>query len=104
MNNIIPPSRTTIANYTALITASDGITIDGSKAVAKTNTWFTAENSIIAAVCYAAAVAASHFIPVLEIDKQVKKDLLVAPIDVKIMYQITSKTLGGTHLYPVKPC
>lgn len=100
--NVISPCRTSISNYTALLAASDGITIDGSKAITKTNNRFATENSIIADVCYAATVAASHFIPVLEIDKQVKNDFLVAPIGVQIMYQITSKTLGCTPVYPVK--
>ena len=104
LTNAIDPSSSSVMNYTALLAYDNSISIDGSKAISKTNNRFTAENSIIASILYVIAVAYSHYIPCEVEDSCVKKDMEDAPIGVRMMYTLTQKALGGIPIRPIKPC
>jgi len=88
--DVIDPCRTTISNYTALFSQSSGIFIDGSKAISKTNTRYTAENSLIVSALYAVAVASSHFILIKEEDARTRRDIANASVGIRMMYKLTS--------------
>ena len=98
----VSPSVQTIKNITAMVANQCGISIDGSSAIAKTNTRFTAENSIICAMALALAIAYAHYIPITVEDPQILKEMEDAPIGVKIMYDLVRKHYG-CPIYPVKP-
>ena len=78
-----------------------GISIDGSTAIAKTNTRFTVENSIIAAMSLALAIAYANYIPITEEDPSITKEMEDAPIGVKIMYNMVCQHYSSP-IYPVK--
>ena len=103
LTNIIDPCCTTVSNYTAVLAQTNTISIDSSKAIAKINTRFTAENSLIASMIYSVAVAYSHYIPVESADNRTLKDISNAPTGVRVMYNMVSKALG-VPIIPVKPC
>lgn len=60
--NAVAPCRTTITNYTALVDYESGISIDNDLAISKTNTRFSAENTLITAINYGVAVAFEHIV------------------------------------------
>ena len=51
------PSKSLVTNYIALLAHQTSISIDGNKAISKTVTRFTVENSTIASIMYAVTVA-----------------------------------------------
>ena len=98
----VSPSVQTVKNIPAMVANQCGISIDGSTAIAKTNTRFTAENSIIAAMSLALAIAYANYIPITEEDPSITKEMEDAPIGVKLMYDLVRKHYG-CPIYPVKP-
>jgi len=67
------PSKSSVTDYIALLDHQTGISIDGNKAISKTMTRFTVENSIITSITYVVTVVYSHYIPVEEECPKVKK-------------------------------
>ena len=59
---------------------------------------------MIAFILYVVDVAYSHFIPSESKDTPIAKDTKTAPVGVRILYEMTSKALGGIPIRPVKPC
>ena len=103
MQSIIAPSAQTTTNYIATISNLSGVSIDTDSAIAKTNSRFAAENSLIAALCYAVALAYSHFIPVNELCGDIEKEMLAASPGVKLLYQMTKDANGGILVYQIQP-
>ena len=68
------PSRTTISNYRALLAASEGISLCTS-AISKTNTRYTAENSLISSMAFLCVVASTHYDIAAEIETVVENDM-----------------------------
>lgn len=101
--NIVNPSRTTVNNYTTLLGNSDLILIDSPSAISKTNSRFTAKNSIIAPIVYAVAIAYFYYILTKPIDTRVEKVTFNAPIGVQIMYQLVPKIYGEVPIGPINP-
>lgn len=101
---IMPASTSmqTVKNIAAMFANQCGILIDGSSAIAKTNTRFTAENSIICAMALALAIAYANYIRITVEDPRILKEMEDAPIGVKIMYDLVRKHYG-CPIYPVKP-
>jgi len=79
-----------------------GISIDGSTAIAKTNTRFTAENSIISTMSLGLSIAYANYIPITKEDPLITKEMDDAAVGVKIMYAMVRNHYGNP-IYPVKP-
>jgi len=52
---------------------------------------------------YTVAVAYSHYIPVEYVGNRTLKDIINAPTEVRVMYNMVSKALG-VPIIPVKTC
>ena len=104
----IGTSYMSVCNYTVAIICEGGLSIDSNKAILKTNTRFTAENSFTAAMNFAVVVAHSHFIPVSVLCKKVERD--IEKVDIGVMIpdrKYTSISSGdllhSTPMYNVVP-
>ena len=83
----INPHHKTFTNYQALLAGSDGISICQS-VTPKTQTRYTAENSLISAMCLVMVVAATHYDVTTTKNISLNKNILRAPEGVKILYDM----------------
>ena len=98
----IGTSYMSVCNYTVAIICEGGLSIDSNKAILKTNTRFTAENSFTAVMNFTIVVAHSHFIPVSVPCKNVERDIEKADIGVMILVEMVSQA-WGTPVIPINP-
>jgi len=98
----VSPSMQTVTNYTTMVTNKCCIYIDGSTIIVKTNTRFTAENSIISAMSLGLSIVYATYIPIAEEDPLITKEMDDAPVGVKIMYDMV-RNHYGSPVYPVNP-
>ena len=68
----IQPHRKTLSNYSALI-ANNPIVSICSSVVPKTNTRYTAENSLISSMAFLCVIALTHYDIATEIDHDIEK-------------------------------
>ena len=83
----INPHHKTLTNYQALLAGSDGILICQS-VTPKTRTRYTAENSLISAICLVMVVAATHYDVTTTKNISLNKNMLRAPEGVRILYDM----------------
>ena len=98
----IEPPYMSVYNYIASVICKGGLLIDIKKAILKTKTRFTAENSLIAKMNFAIVVAHSYFILVSVPCKMVERDKEKADIGVRILVEMVSQA-WGIPVIPVKP-
>ena len=98
----VEPHRTTLVNYKALLAATEGISIAKSF-THKSNTRFTAENSLISAMSFLVLVACTHYNISLETSINVKNEISEAENGVKMIYDMVSFQNDNLPMFPVKP-
>ena len=86
----IEPSCMSVCNYTAAIMCKGGLSSGSNKAILKTNTRFTTDNSLIAAMNFAVVLVYSYYIPVSSPCKKVERDMEKADIGVRILVEMVS--------------
>ena len=98
------PSRASLCNYRALLSSVEGVSLCTS-AVSKTNTRFTAENSLISAMAFLCVVASTHYDVATEIQADLEKDMKSdeLPEGVKKLFKMISKAHDNLPLIPVIP-
>ena len=97
------PHQTTLDNYMAEIANKVGVHI-ATSSNQKTNTRYTAENSLISSMCLLVLIACTHFVPVKENDKDVSKLLRHTEENgVRLMYDLVRKANKNLHMHPIAP-
>ena len=97
------PSHTTINNYKAMLATSEGVSICSST-ISKTNTRYTAENSLISSMALICTVAASHFDVSTDINLSEPKNISKATDGAQKLYKMVFDTVGkNVPVMVVKP-
>jgi hypothetical protein len=95
-------NRTTCKNYFALFANQNKINLAKS-VVSKTNSRFTAENSLMASVVLLCVVATTHFFVVEREDIKVKEIVNKMDQDDRLLYDLVSAFHGNRPIFPVHP-
>ena len=98
----ITVSNKSIINYRAMLAVSSGISIS-TTSVTKTNTRYTAENSLISAMALLGVVAATHYFICDEGQLEIKTEMRDAPDGVELLYKLVSDVYGNLPIFAVKP-
>ena len=69
-----------------MVANKSGIFLNNSTAISKTNTCFTADNSIISAMSLGLSIVHTNYIPITEEDPLITKEIDDTPVRVNIMY------------------
>jgi hypothetical protein len=95
-----PPSKKTCMNYLTLAASCENSRCT-THATIKSNTRFTAENSIMSAVSFAVTAAGTCFIPEVTADPSNKEFSSICPNDRRLSSMVARAL--GTPVTPVKP-
>jgi hypothetical protein len=100
---VVEACITTTSNYAALLAAQPSVSITKT-AIKKTQTRYTAENSLISSMALVLVVAATHFTPTTEDISEQDKELERASEGAKKFYKMVQDAYGGdVPLSVVKP-
>ena len=95
-------NKNTLSNYVAHIALHGDISIN-KKAIPKTSTRITAENSSRGSISNVFLVASTHFVEVTEYDKEITKQIRNLPDDTRLLYDLVTDGCTGVPMFPVWP-
>ena len=95
------PSHTSINNYKAVLPSQSSVSIT-TIAISNTNNRYTAEKSLISAMVFLVVAASTHFILTNKENDEIRKDMKDAPVGVKILYDMVSKSHGNLPVILIK--
>ena len=98
----IQPHRKNLSNYSALI-ANNLIVSICSSVVLKTNTKYTAENSLISLMAFLYVIELTHYDITTDINHDIEKEMGEVDEGVKILFKIFSKVNGDLPIRPIRP-
>jgi hypothetical protein len=103
IDGVVEACITTTSNYAALLASQPSVSITKT-AIKKTQTRYTAENSLISLMALVLDVAATHFTPTTEDISEQEKELERASEGAKKFYKMVQDAYGGNvPLSVVKP-
>ena len=98
IDGVLDACYTTTSNYYAGLIASQPTVSITKTAIKKTQTRYTAENSLISSMALAVVVAATHFTPTTDDTTGLKKELKGASEGAKKFYNMVQDAYRGSNL------